>query len=258
MRRTILAVAILHVVFHVVRCFGQTPPTPPAFEVASVKVSKEPPGSDSSHSTLGSLSMRNMTLRACIGMAYNVKEFQVLGGPKWLDADRYDIDAKSAGAAQGPERMAMLQTLLAQRFQLVLHRESKTYPGYALVVGKAGLKMHAVEPGKTNLSTHNGSMTAEKASLADLAGNLSRRSGILVEDVTGVTSVFDFKLELPPQENRMAPTSGDAPGDAASDPASFAAALSNALQDQLGLKLEARKIQQEVLVIDRAEKPPEN
>jgi uncharacterized protein (TIGR03435 family) len=254
MRRMVLAITILVAA----RCFGQTPATPPAFEVASVKVSKAPPGSDSSKGTLGSLSIRNMTLRACIGMAYNVKELQVLGGPKWLDSDRYDMDAKPPGAAQAPERMAMLQTLLAERFQLALHRETKTLPGYALVVVKAGLKMPAVEPGKANLSTHNGSMTAEKASIANLARDLSRRLGAPVDDATGVTSVFDFKLELPPQENRAATGSGDAPGADASDPASGPAALSHALEDQLGLKLEARKIQQEVLVIDRAEKPAEN
>jgi uncharacterized protein (TIGR03435 family) len=254
MRRTILAVAI----FQVTWCFGQTPAAAPAFEVASLKVSKEPPGSNSSHSTLGRLSMRNMTLRASIGMAYDVKEPQVLGGPKWLDSDRYDIDAKSAGAARGPELMAMLQTLLAERFQLALHRETKTFPGYALVVVKAGLKMPAVEPGKSNLSTHNGSMTAEKVSMATLAASLSRRMGAPVDDATGVTSVFDFKLELPPQDNRTTPPSGDTPGAEASDPASFGTALSHVLEDQLGLKLEARKVQQEVLVIDRAEKPVEN
>ncbi|MGA3238278.1 MAG: TIGR03435 family protein [Bryobacteraceae bacterium] len=258
MRRAILAVTILQVVLPVVLCLGQTPARPPAFEVASVKVSKAPPGSDSSKGTLGSLTMRNMTLRACIGMAYNLKEFQVLGGPKWLDSDRYDIDAKPAGAAQALERMAMLQTLLAERFQLALHRETKTSPGYALVVSKAGLKMHAVEPGQSNLSTHNSSMTAEKASMASLAGNLSRRSGFPVDDATGVKGVFDFKLELPPRDNRTEPAGGDTPGAGASDPASFATSLSHALEDQLGLKLDARKIQQEVLVIDRAEKPPEN
>jgi uncharacterized protein (TIGR03435 family) len=192
-------------------------------------------------------------------MAYEVKESQVLGGPKWLDSDRFDIDAKSAGAAQGPERMAMLQTLLAERFQLALHRETKTVPGYALVVDKAGLKIHAVEPGKSSLSTRNTSMTAEKASMANLASTLSRRSGILVDDATGLKSVFDFKLELPkPQDNHAGPAGGDTQGAEASEPGSFEAALSNALQDQLGLKLEARKIRQDVLVIDRAEKPPEN
>jgi uncharacterized protein (TIGR03435 family) len=254
MQRTILAVAI----FQVTLCFGQAPAAAPAFEVASVKVSKEPPGSTSSHSTLGRLSMRNMTLRASIGMAYDVKEPQVLGGPKWLDSDRYDIDAKSAGAARGPELRAMLQTLLAERFHVALHRETKTVPGFALVVVKAGLKIHAVEPGQSNLSTHNGSMTAEKASMANLAESLSRRLGAPVDDATGVASVFDFKLELPPQENRAPPPSADTPGAEASEPGSFGAALSHVLEDQLGLKLEARKVPQEVLMIDRAEKPPEN
>jgi uncharacterized protein (TIGR03435 family) len=254
MRRTILAVAI----FQVTWCFGQAPAAAPAFEVASVKVSKEPPGSDSSHSTLGRLSMRNMTLRASIGMAYDVKEPQVLGGPKWLDSDRYDIDAKSAGAARGPELRAMLQTLLADRFHVALHRETKTVPGFALVVVKAGLKMPAVEPGKSNLSTHNGSMTAEKASMTNLASSLSRRLGAPVDDATRLASVFDFKFEMPLQDNHAAPPSGDNPGAEASDPASFGAALSHALEDQLGLKLEARKIPVEVLVIDRAEKPVEN
>jgi uncharacterized protein (TIGR03435 family) len=262
MRRTILAGAIFQVVFqvafHTGQCFGQTPAPPPAFEVASVKVSKAPPGSDSSHSTLGSISMRNMTLRACIGMAYNVKEPQILSGLKWLDADRYDIDAKSAGAARGPELRVMLQTLLTERFQLALHRETKTFPGYALVVVKAGLKMHAAEPGQSNLSTHNGSMTAEKASMASLATSLSRRLGAPVDDATGVAGVFDFKLELPPQDNHAAAAIGDTAGAEAADPASFVAALSNVLQDRLGLKLDARKIPQEVLVIDHAEKPPEN
>jgi len=94
--------------------------------------------------------------------------------------------------------------------------------------------------------------------MASLAGNLSRRSGFPVDDATGVKGVFDFKLELPPRDNRPEPAGGDTPGADASDPASFAVALSHALEDQLGLKLEARKIPLEVLVIDRAEKPPEN
>jgi uncharacterized protein (TIGR03435 family) len=253
MRRTILAVSIL---FHV--ALGQTPAPPPAFEVASVKVSKAPPGGSDSDSTAGSIRMRNFTLRRCIQLAYHVKESQVLGGPKWLDSERYDIDAKAAGAARDRELMAMLQTLLADRFQLALHRETKTFPGYALVAVKTGLKMHAVEPGESDLSTHNGSMTAEKASMAHLAEDLSRRLGAPIDDGTGVTAVFDFKFEFPPRDNRTAPASGDAPGAEPSDPSSYETALSHALEDQLGLKLEARKVSQEVLVIDRAEKPVEN
>jgi uncharacterized protein (TIGR03435 family) len=243
--------AVLFVAILVGQCLGQTPATAPAFEVASVKVSHAPPDSSASKSAVGSVWMRNMTLRASIGIAYDVKELQVLGGPKWLDSERYDIDAKSAGPAHGPELMAMLQTLLAERFQLALHRETKIFQGYALVVSKAGLKISAVEAGKPSVSTHNTSMTAEKASMADLARNLSRRLKAQVDDATGLTSVFDFKFELPPQDNRTTPTDGD-------DPGSFAAALSTALQEQLGLKLEGRKIPVEALVIDRAEKPAEN
>lgn len=247
------------VVLVVAQCFGQTPAAPPAFEVASVKVSHEPPGSDASKSTPGSIWMRNMTPRAIIAMAYSVREFQVLGGPKWLDSERYDIDAKSAGAPQGARVWAMLQTLLAQRFQVALHHETKATPGYSLVVIKSGMKVQPVDhPGTPNLSTHNGSMTAENTSMADLAKNLSRRSGILVSDGTGITALFDFKLELPPQVSRAEPAAGDAPGAEASDPASYATALSHVLEDQLGLKLQERKVPLEVLVIDRAEKPVEN
>jgi uncharacterized protein (TIGR03435 family) len=246
------------VILSIGQCFGQTPAAPPAFEVASLKVSKAPPGGSDSDSTVGSIRMRNFTLRHCIQLAYHMKESQVLGGPKWLDSDRYDIDAKAAGAARDPALMAMLQTLLAERFQLALHRETKTSPGYALVVLKSGLKMQAVEPGQSDLSTLNGSMTAQKTSLADLAKNLSRRLGAPIDDGTGVTSVFDFKFEIPPRDSRTAPASGDTPGGEASDPSSYDAALSHALEDQLGLKLEARKVSQEVLVIDRAEKPVEN
>jgi uncharacterized protein (TIGR03435 family) len=201
--------------------------------------------------------MRNMTPRAIIAMAFNLKESQVLAGPKWLDSERYDIDAKSAGPTKGQELWVMLQTLLAARFQLTAHRETKTYPGYALVVVKAGLKMHAVEPGKTGLSTHNGHMTAEKASLADLAKNLSRR-WVPVEDATGIKSVFDFQVDLPQRDNQAAPASGDTAGGEASDPASYATVLSHALEDQLGLRLQERKVPMDVLVIDGAEKPVEN
>lgn len=258
MRRAILAVTVFQVVFQGVRCFGQTTPAPAAFEVASIKVSKAPPGGHDADSNIGSIRMRNFTLRQCIQLAYHVNESQVLGGPKWLDSDRYDVDAKSAGTARDPELMAMLQTLLAERFQLTFHRDARTFPGYALVVVKTGLKMHAVEPGESDLSTRNGSMTAEKASMADLAEDLSMRLRVPVNDATGVTGAFDFKFQFPPRDNRAAPTGGDTPGSAASDPASYEAALSNVLQDQLGLKLEARKIPLEVLVIDHAEKPPEN
>jgi uncharacterized protein (TIGR03435 family) len=101
-------------------------------------------------------------------------------------------------------------------------------------------------------------MTAEKAPMTYLARSLSNRLSAPVVDETGLTAVFDFKAVLPPRADRVAPGNGDGLGTDAADPASSAAALSHALEDQLGLKLEARKVPQEVLVIDRAEKPVEN
>jgi uncharacterized protein (TIGR03435 family) len=258
MRPMILAVAV----FQIARCFAQTPvqtqAPPPAFEVAAVKVSKEPPGSDASKSTTGSLWMRNMTLRAIAAEAYGMREAQVVGGPKWLDDERFDIDAKSAGPTQGNGLWLMLQTLLAERFQFAVHRENRTVSGYALVVTKGGLKMQPVEPGKLGMRTNNGKMTATKASMTDLAKNLSRRYAVEVSDATGVNAVFDFQADLPEPERRASRQGSAEPSMEPTDPAASMAALARALEDQLGLKLQGTKVLVGILVIDKAEKPVEN
>src|SRR5579872_6877292 len=98
----------------VASAFGQTPAKPLAFEAASLKPSKEIGSHDKT--TVGAMTERGQTLRNLIEVAYRVKEFQVIGGPKWMDADRYDVDGKSAGPAEDPELFRMLQTLLAERF----------------------------------------------------------------------------------------------------------------------------------------------
>jgi uncharacterized protein (TIGR03435 family) len=126
------------------------------------------------------------------------------------------------------------------------------------VVTKGGPKMQPVEPGKPSLGTNNGKMTATKASMADLARTLSRRYAVEVADATGVSSAFDFHADLPEPERRIQrPAAADASTEA-SDPAASMAALSQALEEQLGVKLQPRKVEAGVLVIDRAEKPAEN
>src|SRR5580658_5202762 len=140
--RALLAVLFL---LQAARVFGQT--APPAFEAASIKPSKAEPGSSSGIPTrTGSISARNVTLKRCIRGAYDVQESQIVGGPKWVDEDRYDIDAKAAGPAGDHDLMAMLQSLLAERFKLAFHRETRQLPGYALVVGKSGLKAKRSQP----------------------------------------------------------------------------------------------------------------
>ena len=214
------------------------------FEVASVKLSREPEGSSTwDTSPAGSLRMRNQSLRDLIRIAYAVKDNQILGGPKWLGSDRYHIDAKAAGPAKDTEVMTMLRALLAERFKLTLHREAKVFPVYALVVAKPGLKIKPVEAGSSSkLNGRRGHLLAEGVSFAKLAQMLSSMVGDPVTDETGIPAVFNFTLDWVPD------SAADIPG----------ATIFTALQDQLGLRLDPRKTLSEVLVIDSAEKAEEN
>lgn len=172
--------------------FAQMPPSASTFDAASVKPGK--PG-DSRGSTFqftpgGGLTITNGTLRDIIETAYNVRDFQILGGPGWLNSERYDLSARSApGAAQtGPgnspigmaDTRLRLQTLLAQRFQLKIHRETREVPIYSLVVGKSGSKLIAGEEvvserSPAGIRAECGQMTGTMASMANLAVYLERQ-----------------------------------------------------------------------------------
>lgn len=244
MKKRLITVVSLSV-FPACAAFGQ-PATAPQFEVASIKPSNDGPGSSGISTNNGRLSGRNVTLKRCVRSAYGVQEAQILGGPKWLDEDRYYIEAKASGPAGDRELSIMLQSLLAERFQLALHRETRTLPGLALVVGKGGLK---AKPSATSSSSRTNSsrgiIQAERCSMTQLALKVSEVLRLPVADMTNVQGDFDFKLEWTPDD-------GDK-SIAASGPSIYAA-----LQEQLGLKLQSRKVPVEVLVIDHAEKPSEN
>jgi uncharacterized protein (TIGR03435 family) len=256
MKRWLLAAGIL---LQAARAFGQAAPAP-AFEAASIKPSKDAPDSGSGITeTTGRIRGRNVTLKRCVRGAYGVEEARILGGPNWVDEDRYDIEAEAVGPAGDRELMVMLQSLLAERFKLALHRETRALPGYALAVGKNGLKAKPSEPDALSRTSSGwGSIEAAGCSMAHLALKLSEVLHLPVADFTAVPGEFDFKLEWTSDDLRATPPSGgDKPvaavPDAASGPSIFAA-----LQEQLGLKLESRKVPSEVLVIDYAEKPSEN
>jgi uncharacterized protein (TIGR03435 family) len=249
MRRLPLAAGIL---LQAAWAFGQAAPAP-AFEVASIKPSQDPPGSNSGLTTTrGRISARNVTLKRCMRGAYGVEEPRILGGLKWLDEDRYNIEARAAGPAGDAELEVMLQSLLAERFKLSFHRETRALSGYALVVGKSGLKARPSEPdADSRTSSRWGSIEAAGCTMAHLALKLSEVLHLPVADFTAVPGEFDFKLEWTFDDMQAKPP--DAVPDAASGPSIFAA-----LQEQLGLKLESRKVPADVLVIDHAEKPSEN
>lgn len=195
--------------------------------------------------------MRNVRLRSCVKWAYDVKEYQI-SGPAWLgsagwlgsDLGRYDIEAKAAAGTPVAELRLMLQSLLAERFKLALHRETKDVPAFALLVIKPGPGLHsAVDPNGALAVAAKGSVLSWKsASMSEFAEWLAGPLGAPVIDATNLKGRFDFDL------------GDDQPPSAAKGDQQFA--MLNSVQQQLGLKLERRKSPVEMLVIDHIEKTP--
>jgi uncharacterized protein (TIGR03435 family) len=252
------------------------------FDVASIKANKS--GSNMVRMMVGPdrLTAVGATLQMLIQNAYEIQDFQIAGGPKWANSDRYDIEAKMDGSAveklqtlsmdqRALESRRMLQALLADRFRLAFHRETKDLPGYALVIAKNGPKVHDAKPGDTYpngikgpdghdgaglmiIRGNGGPLTGQGVPIANLVQVLSQQLGEIILDNTGLTGKYDFTLQWTPDE-RTGPGSSrsdDAPPDS-SGPSIF-----TAIQEQLGLKLESRKVPVEVLVIDHVEPPSEN
>jgi uncharacterized protein (TIGR03435 family) len=238
--------------------FGQSLPSSPTFEVASVKPGRpgDARGSTFQFTPGGGLKVTNGTLKGIIETAYDVRDFQISGGPGWLTSQRYDI---SAGAASGDagmnETRQRLQALLAQRFRLKVHRETRDLPVYVLVVGKSGSKL--VEAGASNtpagIGRECGRMTGTSASMANLTLYLSRQLERPVLDHTGLSRRYDFRFDWTPDSGSCAgQADGGGPGAALSS--SDGPSIFTALQEKLGLKLESTKGPVEVLVIDHAER----
>jgi uncharacterized protein (TIGR03435 family) len=221
----------------------------PTFEVASVKLTRHGRDKDGwSRSSLNVTNDRlvatNASMEECIRYAYDVKAYQIIG-PDWLNSDAasYDILATAPPGTPSKQIPLMLQTLLAERFKLAVHRETRMLPVYELVVGKNGPKLTpAKSGGRSSTNSSNGNVTATSVSMAELAHQLSRTRAIgrPVIDKTGIEGEFDFTYEYAPDDN-----------DSAGRPSIF-----TAIQLKLGLKLEATKGPVEVVVIDHAEKIP--
>jgi bla regulator protein BlaR1 len=223
------------------------------FEVATIRpaIDDDDHGSD----TIGSLyRTHNLSLKRLISRAFDIDISRIYGGPKWTDSDGYDITAKIPGefVPQTRDKLPqMIQSLLTDRFQLVIHREPRQVSGYELVVAKKGSKMQPAKPDEGSHSNGSGShLKAENVTMEGFAKNLSRNRDIgeLVVDKTGLTGGFNFELDWMPERPNAKP-------DASIDDR---ASIFTALQEQLGLKLESAKVPIQVIVIDRAEKPSEN
>ncbi len=185
--------------------------------------------------------------------AYELEGYQLVGGPKWMDDDRYDIEARAGGesAPTSAQVQLMLQSLLADRFQLKFHRETKQLPEYELVVGKSGPKLKASAPESVKSLSFGDSgsvtvLTVSKGSMDQLAKQLGNSGlGRPVLDKTGLTGEYDYELRWSAE-----------PG--GTDLADRPPSVVTAIQEQLGLKLESIKGPVETFVIDHAEKPSQN
>jgi uncharacterized protein (TIGR03435 family) len=231
------------------RVHGQTSQPPPKFDVASIKPSRpDAPGPPFEITPGGSVTV-NTTLWTLIQQAYSVKEYQLGGAPKWLQTEYYRIVAKppvgpvpDGQNAQNRLFEQRMRYLLEERCQLVVHRETRTIPEYALIVAKGGPKLKEMEHDDAKFKLRFGKgflTTVGGAKIPMLVSILSNQLHYPVVDATGLDKYYDIQLKYPVEEDANA-------------------ALFSALQDQLGLKLESRKGPIEMLVIDKIERPANN
>jgi uncharacterized protein (TIGR03435 family) len=230
--------------------FGQAAAVPPVFEVASLKPSHGDIRDENVETSRGTLTMRSVTVNSCIKWAYGVQDSQV-SGPNLLTSERYDVAAKAASTIADDQLKLMLRALLAERFKLALHRQSKEMPGYALVVAKNGPKIHESQgEGKSNLQLGRGTVVAQWTTMAQFADLISGPMQAPVLEMTGLKGKYDFSLDLSvyvEDPNRQRGQQLD-----------MVSILIKALQEQVGLNLESRRALFDVLIVDHIEKPSEN
>jgi len=233
-----------------------------SFDVASIRSSGKMKDTPVMSATTAGINYSNVTLRACIATAYEVQEYRV-SGPAWLESERYDISAKTEEQASTQRLHQMLQSLLADRFKVSLHRDKKDLPVLALVVGKHGSKLQPAtndgpagsEASGIKFDFKAGLMIVQRTSLESFAQYLSRfpTVGRPVVDRTELKGLYDFSLKLVDDSVEQV------------DERTRAANMKRALSDEtvifgqiesLGLKLEPQHAPVEVLVVDHAEKVP--
>jgi uncharacterized protein (TIGR03435 family) len=246
--------------------------TRPTIEVATIRLNTGG-GRGGMRGDPGRFTVSNTPLRTMIRNAYKAPDYTISGGPAWMNSDRYDIEAKVDGELKGDDLLFALKTLLEDRFQLKVHRETKEGTVYLLTAAKGGPKLSpsnciVVDPAHMPPAPASGEKVPEMCGRNKGGGTTTSRmlniaglkidepdpaatvpgltfylSSILertVIDKTGLTGRFDVHLEYTPQLD----------GDGLS--------IFTAVQEQLGLKLESAKGPVETLVVDRVERPSAN
>jgi uncharacterized protein (TIGR03435 family) len=246
--------------------FAQSATTKPAFDTADVHVSprgnwvKTPANAmQGGFLNAGRYELRRATMLDLIRTAYGLDADKVYGGPSWLDYDRFEVIAKAPPATRPETVKLMLQSLLADRFKLVVHEATQPLPAYVLSMGKGKPKLKSADGDgagcrrrpltindvddpvpSSGIQCRNITMEAFAPALRTLAGNFL--SNLPVMNSTGLEGAWDFDLNWP-----IFPASPDAP---------VGANLIEAIEKQLGLKLELQKLPQPVLVVDSVNEQP--
>jgi len=237
----------------------QTLQVAPAFEVASITPCKpgtpEPAGEHAGMVQFtypgGKFNASATTLKYLLEWAYGIQPIQHSGGPSWMQTDRYDIAAKAEGNATDDQVKAMTQALLADRFKLKVHHETKELSAYVISVGKTSPKLSPAKDGEIHalrFAAQTGSdqkvatyhVVGTRFSIAQLSDVFARQLGQVVVDQTGLEGDFDFTIDLTPDDSRPNPM----------DPT----ILITGMREQLGLTLKSQKVPVDILVIDGAEK----
>jgi uncharacterized protein (TIGR03435 family) len=247
----------------------------PTFDVAAIKPNTSADQQTASYVTPGGrYTATNVTLRALLKTAFGLHDTQLVGGPNWIDTDRWDITAKAEGysnaAAFRDQARLMLRPLLTDRFKLTLRREQRDLPAYALVLAKPGGELGpqfrrndehdcagpaAPTPTATGAAEpalplpcgaamfRTGHLAARAMALSNLVFDLARWADRVVVDRTGLTGKFDWEIQWVADEltvNNVKPPEGPS--------------LFGAVRDQAGLRLESSRSPIDVLVIEHAER----
>jgi uncharacterized protein (TIGR03435 family) len=224
-----------------------------AFDVASVKAVDLSTLGDAIFMNLGTVrngevTFGNATLNDCIRFAYGIASDAQISGPEWIKSKRYlyNIDAKTGAGASSAQLQAMMQTLLAERFKVMTHREQKEMSYFALEPAKGGAKMQAVKEVPDGFRGKNfGGQIDNIMPMPKLAYLLSRfETERPIIDRTGLDGMYEVKLSWTLRQVQNA------------NPDATGISLFTALEEQLGLRLEAQKGPVDVLVVDSAEKIP--
>jgi len=220
-----------------------------SFDVVSLRPNTTGAGRSSERTNPGHVMAENITPSSMIQQAFGVRASQIEGAPGWIETEKYDLNATTGTAKDlnDVELQAYWESMLATRFRMKYHRATKEIQVYTLTAAKGGPKL-TENTGGGDTSTHlsksaeHASLTSTHIAMPNFAALLGKRLDRTVLDKTGLTGIYDVKLEWSP--------------DLSADTGS--ASIFTALQDQLGLKLESGKGPVEIIVIDNLEKPTEN